>query len=298
MITYDVEVGDAIEKRQLPFVIGVLADLSGQPDTPLPRLKERRFVEATPDNIDSIMQRLAPRLAFAVENKLGGPDEKIRVELRFRSLEDFGPEAVVAQVPILSELLQLRGNLYNLRSALQGNERLETLLQDVLLNLDPANALDGSAAVIDRIVDGGHLGRLQEEKEQGRQWIQVFLSELGAGRMAVSRDTEAMLTGRIGEIDDQLSIQLNEILHGEPFQRLEASWRGLHYLVSRTETGPMLKIRVLNISKKDLHRDFKVAADFDMTVLFKEGLRRGIRHAWRPAIRRIGRRLRVRPAAR
>ena len=92
-ITYDVEVGDAIEVKELPFVMGVLADLTGQPEQPLPRLKDRKFVEINPDNFDSVLEAMKPHVSFSVENKLSeDPDAgQLKVDLRFKSLDDFEP---------------------------------------------------------------------------------------------------------------------------------------------------------------------------------------------------------------
>ena len=106
-ITYDVETGGAIEIKELPFVVGVLGDFSGQPEQPLPKLKERRFVEVTPDNFDSVLESMKPHLAFAVENKLSEDSNagQIKVDLKFKSLEDFEPEQVARQVKPLKELL-------------------------------------------------------------------------------------------------------------------------------------------------------------------------------------------------
>jgi type VI secretion system protein ImpB len=133
-VTYDVDVGDAIEKKELPFVMGVLGDFSGQPEQPLPKLKERRFVEVTPDNFDSVLESMNPHLAFAVENKLADDPNagQLKVDLHFKSLEDFEPEQVARQVKPLRELLELRTRLNDLKGALQTNEKLdEALLQAV-----------------------------------------------------------------------------------------------------------------------------------------------------------------------
>ncbi len=132
-VTYDVEVGDAIELKEIPFVMGVLADLSGMPEEPLPRLKERRFVEITPDNFDDVLKRMNPRVAFTVENKLSDdPDAgKIGVDLNFKSMDDFEPENIARQVKPLRELLELRTRLSDLVGSLQGNEKLEGLLQEL-----------------------------------------------------------------------------------------------------------------------------------------------------------------------
>jgi type VI secretion system protein ImpB len=133
-VTYNVEIGDAIELKEIPFVMGVLADLSGMPEEPLPRIKERRFVEITPDNFDSVMESMKPRVAFSVENKLSEDPNagNLGVDLNFKSIDDFEPERVARQVKPLRELLELRTRLSDLMGSLQGNERLEHLLQDAL----------------------------------------------------------------------------------------------------------------------------------------------------------------------
>ena len=133
-VTYDVQVGDAIEEKEIPFVMGVMADLSGQPEEPLPRIKERRFVEITPDNFDDVLKKMSPRVAYTVENRLSeDPDAgKIGVDLKFNTMEDFEPENIARQVKPLRELLELRTRLSDLVGSLQGNEKLEQLLQDVI----------------------------------------------------------------------------------------------------------------------------------------------------------------------
>jgi type VI secretion system protein ImpB len=130
-IAYEVETGGAIELKEIPFVMAVLADLSGQPTDPLPKLKDRKFVDVTPDNFDDVLASMKPHLQFGVENKLSedGNAGKIGVELNFRSMDDFSPEAVVQQVKPLKELLDLRTKLANLRATLQGNDKLDEILQ-------------------------------------------------------------------------------------------------------------------------------------------------------------------------
>jgi type VI secretion system protein ImpB len=133
-ITYDVEVGNAIEMKELPFVMGVLGDFSGQPSQPLPRLRDRKFVEVNPDNFDQVLEGMKPHLAFSVENKLSEePDApQLKVDLNFKSLDDFSPENVVMQVKPLRELMDLRTKLSDLRGTLQGNEKLEEILMDAV----------------------------------------------------------------------------------------------------------------------------------------------------------------------
>ncbi len=132
-ITYDVEIGDAIELKELPFVMGVLGDFTGMPSEHLPLLKNRKFVEVNPDNFDSVLEGMKPHLAFSVENKLSEDANapQLKVDLHFKSIDDFSPENVAQQVKPLKELMDLRTTLSNLRGKLQGNDKLE----EMLLNL-------------------------------------------------------------------------------------------------------------------------------------------------------------------
>ncbi len=147
-ITYDVEVGDAIEVKELPFVMGVLADCTGQPEQPLPRLKDRKFVEINPDNFDSVLEAMKPHVSFSVENKLSDdPDAgQLKVDLRFKGLDDFAPDRVAQQVKPLKELLDLRTKLSDLRGTLQGNDKLDDLLQNAIRNTEQLEKLKGEIA--------------------------------------------------------------------------------------------------------------------------------------------------------
>jgi type VI secretion system protein ImpB len=149
-ITYDVQVGDAIEKRDLPFVAGVLADLSGMPEKPLPPIAKRKFVAVDRDNINDVMKKIGPRLAFKVPNRLNEDDTKLNVQLNFESMDDFQPAKIAQQITPLRKLLELRNSLANLRSSLIGNEKLDNLLQEVIQNhelLRQAGAEAGVQAV-------------------------------------------------------------------------------------------------------------------------------------------------------
>jgi type VI secretion system protein ImpB len=133
-ISYDVETGGAIEMKELPFVMGVLGDFSGQPVEPLAKLKERKFVDVTLDNFDDVLESMKPHLAFTVENKLSDDPNagKLGVDLTFKSMEDFSPDAVARQVKPLKELLDLRTKLADLRGAIGTNEKLDEVLQATL----------------------------------------------------------------------------------------------------------------------------------------------------------------------
>ncbi len=131
-ITYDVEIGNAVEKKELPFVVGVLADLAGKNAGALPKLRDRKFTEIDRDNFSDIMASLEPSLAFAVPNRLKDDGSSVNVELKFRSMDDFEPISVIKQVPALRELLDARQRLNDLLGKLDGNDELDALLSEVI----------------------------------------------------------------------------------------------------------------------------------------------------------------------
>lgn len=143
-ITYDVETGDAIEKRELPMVVGVLADLSGQPATPLLKLKERRFVEIDRDNFDEIMGKIRPRLDLSVADTAKG-EGNLRIELNFEKFADFHPESLVEQVPRLSKLLEARHQLRDLLAKLDGNDELDSILERIVRSTEELKAVKSEA---------------------------------------------------------------------------------------------------------------------------------------------------------
>lgn len=142
-LTYDVQVGDAIEQKELPFVVGVLGEFSGQPDPdkPLPKLRDRKFVNVDMDNFDDVMAGMAPKASYRVQNKLSPEGGEFAVNLEFKSMEDFRPEAVMQQVEPLRKLLEARTKLSDLRNKLAGNEKLDDILSDVLANTDKLKQL-------------------------------------------------------------------------------------------------------------------------------------------------------------
>ncbi len=140
-LTYDVEKGDAIEQKELPFVVGVLGDFSGNPEQPLAKVKDRKFVSVDLDNFDEVMEGAAPRAVFRVPNKISDSGGEFGVELKFNSIDDFRPESVVDQIEPLRRLLESRTKLADLRNKLAGNEKLEDLLTDVLNNTEQLKQL-------------------------------------------------------------------------------------------------------------------------------------------------------------
>jgi type VI secretion system protein ImpB len=135
-LTYDVEIGDAIEQKEIPFVVGVMGDFSGNSENPLPKLKDRKFINVDTDNFDDVMKGIEPRSVYRVKNTLSEKGGEFAVELKFKSIEDFRPESIVQQVDPLRKLLEARTKLSDLRNKLAGNDRLEDILGDVLTNTE------------------------------------------------------------------------------------------------------------------------------------------------------------------
>ncbi|AEK59913.1 type VI secretion protein [Collimonas fungivorans] len=140
-MTYDVEIGDAIEQKELPFVMGVIGDFSGKSEVAQTKLKDRKFVNIDNDNFDEVMKGVEPRAAFRVPNHLSDAGGEFGVDLKFKSIDDFRPEAVVQQIEPLKQLLEARTKLADLRNKLAGNDKLEDILNDVLNSTEKLAAL-------------------------------------------------------------------------------------------------------------------------------------------------------------
>ncbi len=142
-ITYDVEIGDAVEKKELPLVLGLMADLSGHPAAPPPKLKDRRFVEIDRDNFNAVMAKIAPRLDLSVPDTFKG-EGNLKIELGFKEFDDFHPEAIARQIPRLAKLVEARQQLRDLLAKLDGNDELDALLENILQNTEDLKALKGA----------------------------------------------------------------------------------------------------------------------------------------------------------
>jgi type VI secretion system protein ImpB len=140
-ITYDVETNGAMQKTELPFVVGVLADLSGQPSQPLKAMKDRKIVQIDRDNFNDVLAKATPRVAMKVDNKLTDGDSKLAVELNFKHIDDFEPARVAEQIGPLNELLEMRKRLSQLMTKMEGNDKLESLLADIMANTDKAREM-------------------------------------------------------------------------------------------------------------------------------------------------------------
>lgn len=282
-LTYTVMTHGITQERELPFVIGVLANLSGHGvDAPL---STRKFVEINRYNFDHVMQSIRPRLELEVANTLSPNAGKMSIELRFNSLGDFEPQQVASQIVPLRKFLDVRTHLTALLTTVAVNDRLAEQLWEIIKNLDPqhkteecrfddeitsglvtaANAADG-VYLLDYVLDEAMIGCEDEEREHVRQHISTLMNEVKAGTLLITKDLETIIATRIAEIEQLLSSQLNVVLHAKEFKELEASWRGLRYLVRHTEYISRLIIRVLHVSKDELSQDLDKVVSNQSTV--------------------------------
>ena len=146
-ITYEVETNGAQVERELPFVVGVMGDFSGNPEQPMPSLKDRKFIQIDRDNFDDVMSKISPELNMKVENTLAGDGSEMAVQLKFNSMEDFDPAKVANQVEPLKKLIETRGKLNDLMTKVDRSEDLEGILERVLQNQDDMSQLSEQLGV-------------------------------------------------------------------------------------------------------------------------------------------------------
>lgn len=146
-ITYDVETEGAVVQKELPFVMGVLGDFSGNPTEPLKPLKDRKFVQIDRDNFNDIMARMTPGLNIKVENTIAGDGSEMAVDLKFKSMDDFEPGKIAQQVEPLKKLLETRDRLRDLLTKVDRSEDLEGVLEKILQNTEELKKLSGELGV-------------------------------------------------------------------------------------------------------------------------------------------------------
>jgi type VI secretion system protein ImpB len=146
-ITYDVETGGAIEMKELPFVVGVLGDFSGKPEEALPAIKNRKMVEIDRDNFDQVLAGMKPRVAYNVDNRLQEDGSKVGIDLKFNKIDDFEPDNIVQQVDPLRKLVEARQKLSDLLSKMDGNEKLENILNEVIADASKQKELGDALGI-------------------------------------------------------------------------------------------------------------------------------------------------------
>lgn len=296
-ITYDVETAGAIEKKELPFIVGIFADLSGDldPEQPAPPpLRERKMAEIDRDNFNDLMAKIGPRVGLGKVKNVLDPASTAESPLYlggaivFSCLDHFDPAAVVEKIPGLKKLYDSRKTIRKLQAKGEGStpvqQFFEKALNDAALQEALKGAFDGKkpeelgaialpeavAAIIKGYYTDGDgvedADRKKAASELAGEYYLELLADLAPEHLT---GAAAFMDDQVASLDALISKQLAEVMHTESFQKVEATWRGLHYLVSRSETGAMLKLRVLDASKKDLDEDLNKAVEFDQSGLFK-----------------------------
>ncbi len=272
-ITYDVHTNGAIEKRELPFIVGIFADLSGdrvaegEPGA-LPSMKDRKIVDVDRDNFNEVLKQSVPRVSLGdIDNMLPGGEGKLagRV-LTFESLADFEPISVVRKVDALDDVYQRRKLLRDAQARAEVSETAADALEKTVKAIEDGGAwapamADGLAKGFpdkDATFNGGLAAAFEKHVAP------VVVGEGGKGRGAALSIDYA-----VAEIDRALSKQLSAIMHSPKFKEMEATWRGLFHLVSRTETGSRLKLRLFNATLAELRDDMAKAVEFDQSKMFK-----------------------------
>lgn len=272
MITYDVEIGDAIVKKELPFIMGIISDLSG--DTELAALEDKKFIYIDPDNFMDVMKGYNPTLSLNVNNYLDAnvdpESSKIRVNLKFHNIEDFKPDNLIAQVP---EMLAVYGNrlhLVSLLAVIDGNTALESVLFSIIADDNLKQViLDGQDdAKINQLIDQGRMIKTEDQRAFARELLIAFTHQV-----ANTKDIKSVVQfvmKEIAAIDKSLSLQTDAILHHEKFQTLEGRWLGLYQLITTIEISESLRVRVLSTTKSEILSDVNRAMSFDQSKIFKK----------------------------
>lgn len=256
-VLYEVEVGGADEIKELPYVMGIIADLSGKSKIERAPIKDRKFIQVSNDTLKDIMAAIAPRVEFSVDNKIDGKG-KLNVDLTFNSIDDFEPLSVIDQIAALKGLFTSRTQLNDLLAKLDGNHVLNEVLDNVLSGKSKKSA--------DQLVKDGNMVRDPSQTDYAKTLINEFLA-IPADNV---KNSIRLVTHHISKLDGQISAQLDEILHHPDFQQLEGTWRGLYMMVTGTDTGAHVQIRLMNIALHELAYDLEKAVEFDQSQLFKK----------------------------
>lgn len=288
-ITYDVDLGNSIQTRELPFVLGILSDLSGDSDKPRNRLKNRKFIDISQDNFDQVMGVILPQVSLDVSNTLSNNQSRLLIKLSFPTLSSFDPLNVVSQIPSLFGLYNSRIRLKDMLAKLDGNDDLQDLLIQVMTMQDAQKEIaaqlgsDTPSPVSKKNKEGEdknkHLtlddfytcmARDDAQKTVARELLEEFLKQVNAQGNLNANDPAAFINQRIQQIDDLISDQLNAVMHAPAFLELEGRWRGLWYLVSNTNTNSRLRLKILNVQYEELLTDLTRAPEFDQSQLFQK----------------------------
>jgi len=263
-ITYDVEVDNKLEKRELPFVMAVISNLYGDQEDKVP-YDEQRFINLNRDNFDSVIKAIRPMIKLRLSSSTILDKERGRnCELLFTSINSFSPDEIVLQVPEYKTLVQERKLLTDLLPKIDGNSALHKKLLEVA-KLD--TGIDKQQA--EDIVSTTGFVKLDDSLDVKKYRTEMVLAFDKHAKSKKDAHLHSIIMHSIINIDTLLSKEMDEILHDPSFQALEAKWRSIYNLVMKTETGTNLKISLLSVSSEDLYNDLSYASEFDQSRLFQ-----------------------------
>ena len=277
-LSYQVQ-GQPEAIRELPFVVAVLADLSGESRESLPKLRDRRFVRLDVDNIDEVLRSAAPHVKFDVPNLLepSAAPSTLHIDLSFTCIDDFHPDMVVNCVPQMVALLRIRTQLETLAQRLEVRPSLGAQLSKLMAQEHVQNALQADLALPAEGAANHVSTWLENSAALGddlKLWpganVRDLVYALQTCHLTGRENLIDAVQGKIDQLDQTLTRQLDVILHHPSFQQLEATWRGLAYLSRELETGSLLKLRVLNVTAKEAYREFAVAMQFDSSAFYRK----------------------------
>ena len=260
-ITYDVEIGGAVEVRELPYVMGIMADLSASSIVVKAALKGRKFITVSADTYGDVMASIRPRIVTQIKDRIKNSKEMLNIELTFKSLDDFEPMNLINAIPALHDVYGARTRLNDLLSKLDGNDDLNRALDQALVTKKTS---------ADDLITQGRMIKDESQAQYAKSLVNEFLNAVGDKDGSIPRDSLAAVKQAIAKLDVVIGQQLDEILHDEQFVRLEGCWRGLWMLVANVDTSRRVIIRLLNISKDELRFDLDKAVEFDQSKIFKK----------------------------
>ena len=243
-ITYDLETKGAIEKKTLPFVLGIIAPLSGHSEQRPLLLHKHHLVSIEKDNFNMTLTSIKPRLKFNVPNTLEG-DGELSVNLAFSHFSDFDPLGVIQNLPALSAIYRTRTDLCNFQGKLEGNDALRNILLTTL-NTSLKSALF----------------KVDADTSQQQVEMSPVVEKIS------EQNIIDIINTHISQIDKMLSLQLSHIIHHNDFQRLEATWRGLHFLVMNSDTDANLQIKLLDTTFEALHNDLDQTVEIEQSAIY------------------------------
>jgi type VI secretion system protein ImpC len=272
-ITYEVHTNGAIEKRELPFIVGIFADLSGDRDPeanpPIPPdMKDRKIVDIDRDNFNEVLKQSQPRVSLKdIDNVLPGGQGKLAGQvIVFESLADFEPINVVNKVKVLDEVFRQRKLLRDAQARAEVSEAAAAALDTAVSDLEESNAW--SAELAAKLADG-FSDKPADFRDGLTAAFEKHVAPIVMAPDGKGRGAALSIDFAVAAIDRALSKQLSAVMHAPKFKEMEAAWRGLFYLVSRSETGTLLKLRLFNATLEELQNDMDKAVEFDQSRLFK-----------------------------